>query len=134
MRRAALISTIDVLSFIGFVGLTSTGVLTRYVLPPGSGRWSTVWGLSRHEWGAIHFWISLGFFTALAMHLILHWRYIVNLFGAHLRPGTRLRLALGIVGLLAILGLAAAPMLTPVETTTKTSVGGGGGRHGAQAR
>lgn len=129
MRRSSLITLIDILSFIGFVFLTSTGVLMRYVLPPGSGRWSSVWGLSRHDWGTIHYWIALGFFAVLAAHLVLHWRFVAGLFGAHLRAGARLRLALGIVGLVAVLALAAAPVLTPAESSGASS---GGGRHGVR--
>lgn len=130
MRRASLISAVDVVSFVGFVFLTSTGVLMRYVLPPGSGRWSTIWGLSRHAWGTVHYWIALGFFAVLAVHLLLHWRFIANLFGARLQPGARLRLALGIVGLLAVLALAVAPVLTPVDSNPAAA---GGGRHGARS-
>jgi len=129
MHRASLITLIDIISFIGFVFLTSTGVLVRYVLPPGSGRWSSVWGLSRHDWGGIHYWIALVFFAVLAVHLVLHWRFIANLFGKHLQAGARLRLALGIVGLLAVLALAAAPVLTPVESS---GAGSGAGRHGVR--
>jgi len=130
MRRSSLIALIDVLSFIGFVFMTSTGVLVRYVLPPGSGRWSSVWGLSRHDWGGIHYWIALGFFAVLAVHLLLHWRFIANLLGTRLHSGVRLRLALGIVGLLAVLALALAPVLTPVTSNDTAS---GAGRHGIRS-
>ena len=68
---------VDALAFTVFVLLTASGVLMRYVLPPGSGRFTTVWGLDRHEWGSIHFWIAIGLLAALALHLFLHWRWIV---------------------------------------------------------
>jgi len=43
MKRASLISLIDVIGFIAFVFLTSSGILLYYLLPPGSGRWAQLW-------------------------------------------------------------------------------------------
>ena len=34
MKRTKLNFVIDVVAFVGFVGLTTTGVLMRYILPP----------------------------------------------------------------------------------------------------
>jgi amino acid transporter len=65
MERSTLNLSIDGFAFAGFVLLTTTGVLLRYVLPPGSGHYSTIWGLDRHEWGGIHFWIAVVFFSVL---------------------------------------------------------------------
>ena len=52
MKRTTQNFVIDTVAFAGFVFLTATGVLVRYVLPPGSGHHTTVWGLDRHEWEA----------------------------------------------------------------------------------
>jgi hypothetical protein len=112
---------IDVIAFIGFVLLTSTGILMRYVLPPGSGRWKVIWGLDRHEWGSIHFWISIIFLGILTIHLILHWRWIVTFIKRKPREGSGLRAGLGIVGLIGLIALSIAPLISTVETTaTKT--------------
>lgn len=54
MKRTHLNFIVDVVAFVGFVVLRTTGVLMRYILPPGSGRYSTIWGLDRHEWGGIN--------------------------------------------------------------------------------
>jgi hypothetical protein len=85
------------------------------VLPPGSGRRTTVWGLDRHAWGEIHFWIAMGFLGVLAVHLVVHRRWIASVVRGRPREGSGLRVALGIVGLLAILAAAAAPFLAEVE-------------------
>ena len=77
MKRTTLNLIIDAIGFVGFVFLTATGVLVRYVLPPGSGHHTTLWGLDRHDWGGLHFWIAVGFFVVLALHLLFHWRWIV---------------------------------------------------------
>jgi hypothetical protein len=115
MKRHNVNFTIDCVGFAGFVLLTATGVLMRYVLPPGSGRSTTIWTLDRHEWGDIHFWIAVSFFAVLAVHLILHWRWIVTLMSGRPREGSGARVALGTVALTALLALAVSPFLSPVE-------------------
>ena len=117
MKRPNLNFIVDSLGFAGFVLLTATGVLMRYVLPPGSGRSTTIWTLDRHEWGSIHFWIAIAFLAVLAFHLFLHWRWIATLMSGRPREGSGARLALGTVGLAALLALAIAPFLSPVERT-----------------
>ena len=51
MNRTWVNFVIDTVAFVAFVLLTTTGVLMRYLLPPGSGHYTTIWGLDRHEWG-----------------------------------------------------------------------------------
>ena len=116
MKRASLNLTFDIVAFVGFVMLTTTGVLMRYVLPPGSGHYSTIWGLDRHEWGGIHFWISVVFFSILALHLILHWSWIVSVVTGRPHEGSGFRAGLGIVGLITVVAFAVSPLLTSVET------------------
>jgi hypothetical protein len=116
MKRPNLPVIIDSVAFFGFVLLTTTGVLLRYLLPPGSGHHSTIWDLDRHNWGGIHFWIAVIFFSILAVHLVLHWRWIRNVVTGRPREGSGLRAGLGIVGLAAGVALAMSPLLAPVET------------------
>jgi hypothetical protein len=115
MKRPNVNFAVDCLGFAGFVLLTATGVLMRYVLPPGSGHSTTIWTLDRHEWGSIHFWIAIAFLAVLAFHLFLHWRWIVTLMSGRPREGSGARVALGSVGLAALLALAIAPFLSRVE-------------------
>ena len=106
--------------------MTATGVLMRYVLPPGSGHHTTIWTLDRHEWGTIHFWLAIVLLAVLACHLFLHWRWIVTFVRGRPREGSGARVALGTVGLAALLALALSPFLSPVERA-----GGGLGPPGA---
>ena len=115
MKRPSVNAAIDALAIGGFVFLTATGVLLRYVLPPGSGLHTTVWGLSRHAWGGIHFWIAVVFLTTLTIHLVVHRRWIASIVRGRPHEGSGYRAALGLVGLFAILGIAAAPFVSPVE-------------------
>jgi Domain of unknown function (DUF4405) len=120
MNRSGLNFIIDVVAFAGFVVLTTTGVLMRYILPPGSGHYSVIWSLDRHEWGGLHFWIAVVFFLILALHLVLHWRWIAAVLTGRPREGSGFRAGLGIVGLITVVALAVAPLLAPVERDTSS--------------
>jgi hypothetical protein len=89
-----------------------------------------VLGLDRHEWGSLHFWTALAFLAALALHLALHWRFLASLLRGRAREGSWQRALLGVCGLLALIALALAPLLAPVESEPG---GGGRGRHRADA-
>lgn len=118
MKRSKMNSLVDIISFGAFVFLTSTGILVRYILPPGSGRFSTLWGLDRHGWGDVHFWVALAFFACLSVHILLHWKWIVSLFKGKKREGSGVRAGLGIVGVITVIALALAPFLAPVQKNT----------------
>jgi hypothetical protein len=36
-----------------------------------------LWGLTRHIWGEVHAWLSLGLLVILFLHLALHWSWVV---------------------------------------------------------
>lgn len=115
MKRNSLNFVIDAVAFAAFAFLSTTGVLLHYLLPAGSGRWQSIWGLTRHQWGELHFWVAVVMFAVLAVHLFLHWRWIVCTAKGRDTDRSGARLGLGIVGALAVLALASAPLFTPVE-------------------
>lgn len=127
MKRKNIHFIVDVVAFIAFTLMTSTGVLVRYMLPPGSGRFSSLWGMNRHDWGDIHYWVSIVLFASLTIHLVLNWQWIVAVLRGQDKRGSGYRAALGIVGLIALLLLALAPFLSPIETTDRPHSGHGGG-------
>jgi hypothetical protein len=81
MNRTLVNVIIDLVATQLFLGMVATGYLLRFPLPPGSNKTLTLWGLSRHQWGDIHFWISLGLLAVLMIHLALHWNWIVTVIG-----------------------------------------------------
>lgn len=118
MKKPSLNLIVGMAAFAGFVLLTTTGVLMRYVLPPGSGRFTKVFGLDRHGWGDIHYWIAVVFFAILALHLVLHWKWIVSVVKGRKVEGSHgWRVGLAIVGLVALMAIATAPFVAPVEQT-----------------
>ncbi|MCF6148740.1 MAG: DUF4405 domain-containing protein [Candidatus Kuenenia sp.] len=115
MKRSLQNIIVDAIAFVGFILLTTTGILMHYLLPVGSRRFKTIWGLDRHEWGNIHFWISVVFLCSLTLHLLLHWRWVVNILTGKSHEGSGSRVALGIIGFIGILAFAVSPLLSPVE-------------------
>ena len=123
MKRSDLNFFVDAVAFAMFVFLVATGVLMEFLLPAGSGYSTSLWGLERHGWGDIHFWIAVVFLTALAVHLYLHWKWIVSVLRGHPREGSGVRVGLGVLGLVALLAIAVAPLLSPVERSEGSRIG-----------
>lgn len=117
MNRTKLNFAVDAVAFTAFLFLATTGILLRFLLPPGSGNRMTAWTLDRHEWGEIHFWVALTLFSCLCVHIALHWKWIVCALEGRQKEGSGTRLALGALGLTALLAVAATPLLAPVEQT-----------------
>lgn len=88
MRRDALNFVVDLLALVAMMGLIATGLVQRYLLPPGSrgGRGLLLWGLGRHEWGDVHFWIAVALGALLVLHVALHWTWVCVLVTRWLRP------------------------------------------------
>jgi len=113
--RSAFPRILNALLWIVFCSMSGTGLLLAFRLPPGSrgGQGLSAMGLSRHEWGDIHTWLSYAFLALILTHLALHWRWFWQV--AARRRAWPLLLGIG-AGILLLLWLA----LQPVEK---------GGRH-----
>ena len=114
MNKESLIKLIDLLSFIGLSALISTGALIKFSLPPRSGG-ATIWGLTRHEWGDIHFYISIGFLIIITLHLLLHLRFIKMAILGEATREVGYRLAVGVVGFVILIVFLLSPFISPVE-------------------
>lgn len=115
MKRSNLNLLVDTLAFIGLILLLGSGLLVRYILPPGSGEHLAIWALTRHEWGEVHFWIAVFLTAVVTLHLVLHWRWIVSVIQNQPREGSGMRVALGTIGFITLLLIAVAPFLSPKE-------------------
>jgi hypothetical protein len=73
--------------------------------------------MNRHQWGEIHFWVAFVLMAVLALHVVLHWKWIVTVVRGRRPESSGWRVALGVVGLAGLLGLCAAPFLSEVEST-----------------
>ena len=74
--RSSKLWIVNVISFILFIILCSTGLLNWLVLPRGyEARGSFLVSL-RHFFIAFHEWAALIFMIVVAVHIVLHWPYI----------------------------------------------------------
>ena len=67
---------VNVISFILFVILCSTGLINWLVLPRGYETRGNFLVSLRHFFIAIHEWVGLIFMVVIVIHMILHWPYI----------------------------------------------------------
>jgi hypothetical protein len=133
MKRPQLNFLVDAAAFVLFLALMSSGLLLRYQLPPGSGEVerhgpgresaerviSQLWGQTRHEWGDVHFWISVVLICVLALHLFLHWHWIVGIMRGKPSEASGWRFGIGVAAFLAIIFLSLTPLFTPTQQATR---------------
>ncbi len=128
LSRPNMNLAIDLVAFMLAIGMVATGFVLEYTLPPGSGRIGTegfgappggwrrpivlLWGMSRHEWGNVHFWLAIGLLAVLSLHLFLHWKWVVCMVKGRPAEGSGIRVALAFLGLVGLLALALAPFLS----------------------
>lgn len=84
MKRSYLHLLIDALLFLAATGLVLTGLLIEFILPPGSHQ-ASVWGLTRHEWGELHFWVAITILGLGLLHLLLNWGWVCSVISRALR-------------------------------------------------
>ena len=93
MKRSSLNFIVDFASFVSLLGIVFTGIIIKYVLPPGTGGCGQelsgglgrehirdLWSMTRHEWGNIHYCFALLFIVLMTAHILLHWDWIRNCF------------------------------------------------------
>lgn len=109
MNRAKVVTLVDLGSFIALISLISTGALLKFSLPPRSGGHSIL-GLTRHDWGEVHFYISVCFLVFMSLHLVLHRQFIKSVFLGRGSREHNYRVVAGLVGLLTIVLFLFAPV------------------------
>lgn len=113
MKQSKLIKIVDICSFIALLLIVSTGTLLEFTLPIRSGR-STVLGMTRHEWGDIHLYVSIAFLAMMSMHLLTHGKYIKQLLLGHASNASKFHIGIGLIGLVALILILLAPFISPV--------------------
>jgi hypothetical protein len=115
--RSTLPRILNALLWLVFCAMSGTGLLLALRLPPGSrgGAGLSALGLSRHEWGDVHMWLSFAFIALILAHLLLHWRWLWQVAARKRRWPLLLGFGIGAALLLAL-------ALQPVEKH-------GGGEH-----
>lgn len=114
MKQSELTRWIDLASFVVFVVMVSSGLVMEYSLPTRS-HGSTLLTLTRHQWGDVHYYVSLGFVILMSSHLFVHGKYITHAIAGRASREHRYRLAIGMVCFIALIAMAAIPLLAPVQ-------------------
>lgn len=72
---------IDVIMVLLFLGVAKSGIVLYFFLPAGQrrGGWQTFFGLTKHTWSAIHNWCGLLLIALILVHIILHWKWILEM-------------------------------------------------------
>lgn len=132
MNRNKVNLAVDLPACIAMAGLAATGIVLYYRLPAGSGG-NTMFGLTRHEWGDIHFWIAVVLLVLVSLHIVLHWNWIACAFGATFGGENRAKRGAGDgpggTAMLVLLGLLLAGLVA-VSLAAPVTEGTGGGGHG----
>ncbi len=80
MKKPLINYIIDALMFLLIIPIAGIGIIMEYVLPSGQGGGKDVLlGLTRHEWGSIHWYCSIVFVVLLITHIVLHWNWIKSM-------------------------------------------------------
>jgi len=93
MQRNTINFMIDVITLLVMLGMVATGLVIRFVLPPGTGgrhggTGLALWGLGRHDWGDIHYWLAVTLGLLVLVHIALHWNWVCIIAQRLTRPGT----------------------------------------------
>jgi hypothetical protein len=79
---------VDLCALISFIPMLVSGVVLFGILPSGGGGYKggagtlvshEFIGLTRFDWVAIHDWTGFIFAVLVAIHLVLHWRFMKNM-------------------------------------------------------
>ncbi len=76
MAHPAINAGVDLIAGLSISGVVATGAILQFVLPQGSGKVWTLWGLARHDWAAVHSVVSVVLIVVVGVHLAVHWRWI----------------------------------------------------------
>jgi hypothetical protein len=97
--------SVDTLMVLCLLGIILIGLLMAFVIPEGrlgDGQSKYFLGLHRHQWGAIHLYLSLAFAALAIVHIVLAWSWIKGKAGGLFGKGRTAALALTALAALAV--------------------------------
>jgi hypothetical protein len=129
MSRTAINLIVDLSATALFLGMSATGFVLAFVMPPGTNRTLILWGLTRHQWGSVHLCISFALLAVILLHVCLHWQWLVATIGKRLGLTSTRRSLLrsllpAVLVLAAVVSLFAWLTLSSVQEITDASRAG----------
>lgn len=88
LKKTTLNFIINALMLFCMCAIAGTGFLIKYTLVSGQEQMIkygnkvqlSLFGMERHEWGAIHLTIGYILIGLLLLHIILHWKVIISVY------------------------------------------------------
>lgn len=68
---------LDALIAVAFLVTAASGLVFFFDLA-GHGRTAATWLLTRDAWRSLHDWFGLAMIAGVGFHLVVHWKWIVN--------------------------------------------------------
>lgn len=127
--KSKLNLSIDIVMLLLILPIAGIGFLIKYVLVSGDQR-NIVYGsdvdlqflgMTRHQWGTIHLFISITFLVLLAIHIIVHWKMIVSIF-RRMMPDRTLRIVSVVLLTIFCLFMFSFPLLVKPEIVRKEAL------------
>lgn len=111
---------VSIFMLVLMAAVAGIGFLMKWTLPPGSAPLQIL-GMTRHEWGTVHLWISIALLLLLILHILLAWPQLACRFRLWIRSArARWVMGLGLIGLL--IGLVSWPFVLKPDAREKGSV------------
>lgn len=104
---------INIIAFVLLIFLTSTGLLLYLELPPWRGG-AMLLGMTRHEWGWIHFILSLIFILITGVHLIAHGQWIVCVIKSKMKSISGWKILVAIFSVILLFAIVCIPFFSPI--------------------
>jgi hypothetical protein len=123
---------LDLVSLVVMIGLAMTGGLIHFVLPPGTGHSHTLFGLGRHDFGQVHFYLAVAAVVLLAVHVLLHWSWICCVLAKALgrtAPSRRTQITSGLSLLFGVVFLLGGGLFWASEAVEQTAAARAGNAH-----
>lgn len=79
--RTSVNFLLDLLLLLVMISLAATGAVIHFVFPPGTGCSYRLFGIGRHDLGQIHFYLATTAAVLVALHVVLHWKWICSVVG-----------------------------------------------------
>lgn len=109
MKKNTMNFWTDIIIFINFIAVIFTGVLIHHFPPELKG--STILGVTRYDWGDLHWVLTLSLIFFIIVHLALHWSWAKGSFKKYLSLGPKI-LVITVTVILIFFGIAAPVYLT----------------------
>jgi len=80
MNKVKLNIFTDIITGLLFLVSATSGLVLKFFLPNGSGKLGRLFlNLVRENWLSIHDISSIGFLILIIIHLLSHWKWILNI-------------------------------------------------------